>query len=384
VSASGPVVAYNALHVRPGVYDGAATFSLNVARRLPDALPGARVVAYVVEDEHRLQPTERLEVRPIGTGAVRAGGRVALETLWLGLELRQVGADVLVSPHESIPFLPPCPVVVVAQNLVYHRSSFGDPFRGRERRERARTRLQAAYYRRRMGDAYAKAAAVVAVSEHTADVLEAHAHLDRSKTTVVPNGADSDFLADGGATVEREPRLLTVSTLAPYKNLEETIDVFARLRERRPELTLSLAGGDWHGYRAVLEQHAQELGIGGAIRFHGVVGPTDLAQLYRTSLLLLHLSECESFGLPPVEAMRFGLPVVAADRSSLPEVTSGAALLVDPHDLDAVSAAVERVLDGEAAELVERGRRRVSTLTWDDTARGVADVVRRVLAGAPR
>lgn len=381
---AGPVVAYNALHVRPGVFDGAATFSLNVARRLPVALPGARVVAYVVEDEHRLQPTESLEVRPIGTGAVRAGGRVALETLWLGLELRQIGADVLVSPHESIPFLPPCPVVVVAQNLVYHRESFGDPFRGRERRERVRTRLQAGYYRRRMGDAYAKAAAVVAVSEHTASVLEANASLDRSKTTVVLNGADSDFLAGGDASAVREPRLLTVSTLAPYKNLEETIDVYARLREQRPELTLSVAGGDWRGFRAVLEQHARELGVAGGVRFHGVVGPADLAHLYRTSLLLLHLSECESFGLPPVEAMRFGLPVVAADRSSIPEVTSGAALLVDPHDLDAASAAAERVLDGAAVELVERGRHRVSELTWDDTARGIADVVRRVVARTPR
>jgi glycosyltransferase involved in cell wall biosynthesis len=376
---AGPVVAYNALHVRPGVYDGAATFSVNVARRLPAALPGARVVAYVVEDERRLQPSDRLDVRPIGTGAVRAGGRVALETLWLGLELRQIRADVLVSPHESIPFLPPCPVVVVAQNLVYHRPSYGDPFRGRERRERARTRLQTAYYRRRMGEAYAKAAAVVAVSEHTAGVLEAQASLDRSKTTVVPNGADSDFLEDGSGSAEREPRLLTVSTLAPYKNLEETIDVYARLRGYRPELTLSIAGGDWRGFRAVLEQHAHELGVADGVRFHGVVGPADLAHLYRTSLVLLHLSECESFGLPPVEAMRFDLPVVAADRSSIPEVTSGAALLVDPHDLDAVHAAVERVLDGAAAELVDRGRRRVSELTWDDTARGIADVVRRVL-----
>jgi glycosyltransferase involved in cell wall biosynthesis len=379
-----PVVAYNALHVRPGVYDGAATFSVNVARRLPAALPGAHVVAYVVEGEHRLQPSESLEVRPIGTGAVRAGGRVALETLWLGLELRQIGADLLVSPHESIPFLPPCPVVVVAQNLVYHRAAYGDPFRGRERRERARTRLQAAYYRRRMGEAYAKAAAVVAVSEHTAGVLEARASLDRSKTTVVLNGSDSDFLVDGGGSAGREPRLLTVSTLAPYKNLEETIDVYARLRRRRPELTLSVAGGDWRGFRTVLEQHAQELGVADGVRFHGVVGPADLAHLYRTSLLLLHLSECESFGLPPVEAMRFDLPVVAADRSSIPEVTSGAALLVDPHDIDAVSAAAERVLSGEAGELVELGRRRVAELTWDDTARGIADIVLRVLPRGPR
>lgn len=374
------VIAYNALHVRPGVYDGAATFSLNVARRLPAALPDARVVVYVVEGEDRLQPADNLEVRHIGTGSGRPGGRVVLEMLWLGLELRQIGAHALVSPHESIPFLPPCPVVVVAQNLVYHRGSFGDAFRGRERRERVRTRLQSAYYRRRMCGAYDKAAAIVAVSAHTADVLAAQARLDRAKTTVVYNGSDSDFLQADGAPVEREPRLLTVSTLAPYKNLEETIDLYARLRERRPELTLALAGGDWRGFGSVLEQHAREAGVADGVRFLGPVGPAELVRLYRTSLLLLHLSECESFGLPPIEAMRFGLPVVAADRSSLPEVTAGAAALVDPDDLDAAAAAVERVLDHEAAELVERGARRAAELTWQATAEGIARVVEGVLA----
>lgn len=377
-----PIVAYNALHVRPGIFDGAATFSLNVARRLPAALPEAQVVAYVVEDEHRLEQAANLEVRHIGTGAALAGGRIALETLWLGLELRQVGADVLVSPHESIPFLPPCPVVVVAQNLVYHRETFGDPFHGRERRERLRTRLQSGYYRQRMGGAYEKAAAIVAVSGHTADVLEGREHLDRSKTTVVLNGSDSDFLVLDGGPAVREPRLLTVSTLAPYKNLEETIDLYARLRPRHPELRLAVAGGDWRGFADVLRQHAERAGIADGVDFLGAVKPAELAQLYRTSVLLLHLSECESFGLPPVEAMRFGLPVVAADRSSLPEVTGGAAVLVDPHDLDGMTAAVEDVLDGGAVALVERGALRAAQLTWERTASGIADVVRRVLGVA--
>ena len=376
---AGPVVAYNALHVRPGVFDGAATFSLNVARRLPAAMPDARIVAYVVEDEHRLQQGGNLEVRHIGTGAALAGGRIALETLWLGLELRQVGADVLVSPHESIPFLPPCPVVVVAQNLVYHRESYGDPFSGRERRERLRTRLQSGYYRQRMGGAYDKAAAIVAVSGHTADVLEARAHLDRSKTTVVLNGSDSDFLAADGGPAAREPRLLTVSTLAPYKNLEETIELYARLRPRDPELRLVVAGADWRGFADVLREHAERAGVADGVDLLGAVDPPELARLYRTSLLLLHLSDCESFGLPPVEAMRFGLPVVAADRSSLPEVTGGAAMLVDPHDLDGMTAAVEGVLDGGADALVERGARRAAELTWERTANGIAEVVGRVL-----
>jgi len=373
-----PVVAYNALHVRPDVFDGAATFSLNVVRHLPAALPDARVVAYVVEGENRLEPVSNLEIRHIGTGSRRGSGRVALETLWLSLELRRVGADVLISPHESIPLLPPCPVVVVAQNLVYHRDSFGEAFAGRERRERLRTRLQSAYYRRRMQETYASAAAIVAVSAHTADVLEAKAGLDRTKTRVVHNGSDSMFLDANADTAGRRPRLLTVSTLAPYKNLEATIDLYASLRTRHPDLELAIAGADWRGFRLVLERHAEAAGAADGVTFLGPVEPPELANLYATSLVLLHLSECESFGLPPVEAMRFGLPVVAADRSSLPEVTGGAAILVDPHDEPGMVAAVEQLLV-DPDRLVERGKRRAAELTWSRTAAGVASTAVQVV-----
>ena len=188
------VVAYNALHVRPGVYDGAATFSLNVVQRLPEVLPDARIVAYVAEGEDRLEPRPNLELRPVGEGRVHAPGRVALETLWLTVDLRRIGASALISPHESIPLRAPAPVVVVAQNLVYHRHGLGDAFVGRERRDRFRSNLSARYYRRRMAEAYTKAAAVVAVSGHTADMLVEHSQLDRSKTVVVHEGSDSMFL----------------------------------------------------------------------------------------------------------------------------------------------------------------------------------------------
>ena len=376
------VVAYNALHVRPGVYDGAATFSLNVVQRLPEVLPDARIVAYVAEGENRLEPRPNLELRPVGEGRVHAAGRLALETLWLTIDLRRIGASVLISPNESIPLRAPAPVVVVAQNLVYHRHGVGDAFVGRERRERLRSNLSARYYRRRMAEAYAKAAAVIAVSGHTADMLVEHSHLDRSKTVVVHEGSDSMFLGNAEVPETRQPRLLAVSTLAPYKNLEAAIDVLARLRPQRPELVLDIAGSDWRGFKAELEEHAASRGVGAAVKFLGLVEPAELAHLYARSLLLLHLSECESFGLPLVEAMRFGLPVVAADRSSLPEVAAGAAALVNPDDSDAVASTVEAVLAGGAAELVELGHARAGELTWRATAEGIAAVVGRVAPGS--
>jgi glycosyltransferase involved in cell wall biosynthesis len=270
--------------------------------------------------------------------------------------------------------------VVVAQNLVYHRDEQNE-FSGGRRVERAVSAAQAAYYRRRMSGAYRRGAAVVAVSAETARVLSERAGLDLSRTTVVHEGADSFLLPEQGRRARRR-RILTVSTLAPYKNLETTLELFARLRSDDPELSLELVGGDWRGFRAVLERRAQELGITRAVRFRGAVSTEELAELYASSTLLLSLSTCESFGLPLVEAMRYDLPVAAAARSSLPETAGGAALLVDPDDVPGMLEAVGNLLDDDdaLAELSRRGRERTSNLTWSETARRIAEIV----AGARR
>jgi glycosyltransferase involved in cell wall biosynthesis len=375
------IVAYNALSVRPDVADGAATFSLNLLRWLPAALPEATVVAYLRDGEGRLDGVDGLQVRHVGIGSVVH--RLAYENVLFSRELRRLEADVVVAPNESLPLAPPCPVVVVAQNLVYHRPD-EEAFSGGSPAQRALSALQASYYRRRMSAAYRAATAVVAVSAETARVLSLRAGLDLARTTVVHEGADS-FLLPEPENRERGRALLAVAALAPYKNLELTLHLLAQLRREDAALSLDMVGGDWRGFRAVLERRAEQLGLGGAVRFHGAAGATELARLYETARLLLALSSCESFGLPIVEAMRFGLPVVAADRSSLPETAGGAAELVDPQDEEATTETIRRLLGDDAAlaELVRRGRERASKLTWRRTADGIAEVIRAAV-GQPR
>lgn len=375
------IVAYNALSVRPGVDDGAATYSVNLLHRLPAALPGARIVAYARSGEKRLHGVDGLEVEYVDVAG--AAERVLRETFALSGRLRRAGASVLLSPNESIPRRAPCPVVVVAQNLVYHQQDEAS-FTGADRLARAVSRAQFAYYRRRMVSAYRRAEAVVAVSAETGRVLAARSGLDLRKTTVVHEGADSVLLPAPRLDRPREPRLVIVSTLAPYKNHQRALEVFARLRQEIPALELIVAGSDWRGYGARVQEHARALGIAESTRFTATATADELARLYETSRLLLYLSGCESFGLPVVEAMHFGLPVVAAARSSLPEVAGGAATLVDPDDVDGVAeAAAPLLLDEEVwAAASARGRLRAAELSWERTAAGVAEVVRRVSRGA--
>jgi glycosyltransferase involved in cell wall biosynthesis len=364
------VLAYNALSVHPYTWDGGATFALNVLHHLRDALADARIVVFCRREERRIDGSGNVELHPMRISG--APHRIATETLRLPAELRKLGADVFVSPHESIPPRLPCPAVVVAQNLAYHAAG-ADGFRGERLADRVASRAQRAYYRHRMDGTYPRASRVVAVSHETARLLAERSRLDPARTDVVWEGADSLFLPPPSEGIEREQRILIVSALAPYKNLEQAIGLFAAVQRNRPELKLTIAGPDWRGYRRVVRSTVEDAGLEGAVELAGALHPVGLARLYERSLLLLHLSSCEAFGLPVAEAMRYGLPVVAARRSSLPEVAGDAALYVDPDD-PAAAEALERLVasEEERRALAERGRARAAELTWAATAQGVA------------
>ena len=74
--------------------------------------------------------------------------------------------------------------------------------------------------------------------------------------------------------------------------------------------------------------------------------------------MLAYPSLDEGFGFPLLEAMQAGVPVVATAAGAIPEVAGDAALLVDPHDVDALAAALAgRVADERGPRpLVDHGR----------------------------
>jgi glycosyltransferase involved in cell wall biosynthesis len=359
--------------VRPGVFDGGATYSLNVLRHLPGCLPDAELVVYCREGETRIDASAGIELR-------RVSIRTPLQrVVFEASVLSRVEADVFVSPNESLPVRLPCPAVVVAQNLAYHCERATASFRGGSAFERGSSTLQAAYYRRRMPEAYRRAAVVVPISRTAAELLARKAGLSPAKTLVALGGSDSALAVDAPPQDRAAETMLIVSAVAPYKNFDAVVELLARLRATRPGVNVQVAGPDWRGYRRVVERGARERGVAGALRFLGPVPPAELSALYAGATILLHLSECEACPLPPLEAMRAGLPVVAADRSSIPEVVGDGALLLDPSDPEQLRTGVDELLRDAAAldDLRARGRARAHELTWERTAAGIAEAVRR-------
>ncbi len=170
----------------------------------------------------------------------------------------------------------------------------------------------------------------------------------------------------------RSDYLLFVGTLEPRKNLRALLAAHCAIPDA-PPLVIAGAPG-WRYAEVYREVRARR--DGARVRFLGRVAEADLPALYSAATAFCYPSRYEGFGLPPLEALACGTPVVCSDRSALPEVVGDAALLVDPDDPRAITAALGRVLTDEELrrELRGRGLARAAQFTWERAAAATAAV----------
>lgn len=106
-----------------------------------------------------------------------------------------------------------------------------------------------------------------------------------------------------------------------------------------------------------------------------------LVSLIRGAKGALFPSLYEGFGLPALEAMLLETPVICSNTSSLPEVAGDAARMVDPYDVQAMTAAIREIdQDGDLrAELVSRGAAQAARYSPENYRRRLAGVYERLL-----
>jgi alpha-1,3-rhamnosyl/mannosyltransferase len=118
------------------------------------------------------------------------------------------------------------------------------------------------------------------------------------------------------------------------------------------------------------------------VRVLGYVDDEALAALYAGARAVIYASLYEGFGLPIVEAMASGAPVLTSNTGCMKELGEKAAMLVDPHDTEAITDGMRRLLedDAEVARLRAAGMGRARDFSWDRCARDTLAVYRQVLS----
>jgi glycosyltransferase involved in cell wall biosynthesis len=269
--------------------------------------------------------------------------RAPLGVLWQQALLPRIAGDVLWSPHTTLPLTGALPAVATLHDF----TTLTMPHR-----HRLSTLLSFNLF---IGRSLQKAARIAAVSRRVAEEAMRWFAVPPRRIEIVPNGVDPFF--SPGAEPEGD-FILFAGTLEPRKGIDDLVAVWRSLPAPRPRLVL--AGDAGWGVR-----------LPAGIEVTGYVPRERLRQLYRTARLFVYPSRSEGFGIPPLEAMACGAAVVATRVGAIPDYAGDAALLVDPGDLDALRAAVVRLLRDAPlrAELRGRGAERARAYSWDESAR---------------
>lgn len=276
-----------------------------------------------------------------------------------------------------VPPLSPCPVLTTIHDLSFEVLPQTFPFRHRFMLQRL------------IPWAVAQAARVLTGSESTKQDLVRLYRVSPHKIVVTPYGVDESLFArqasSTGRTLEQRNLLpgyfLFVGVAQPRKNLPTLLRAYARLDpDLRSSHPLVLAGKEgW--MTEPIERALAEGGIAQQVRRLGYVPDGDLPVLYRNALAFVFPSLYEGFGLPILEAMACGAPVITSNVSSMPEVAGDATLLVDPHSVNELAAAMRHLAEDVELRrnLSARGREQARLFRWEHTARLTLQVYREMM-----
>ncbi|MDC7122976.1 glycosyltransferase family 4 protein [Cellulomonas fimi] len=298
----------------------------------------------------------------------RRAVRLAWEQTGLPLLVRRTRADVVLSPHYTMPMLSPVPVVVTLHDATF----FTDPH--------LHLSVKAPFFRTATRLAVRRASALVVPSEATRDEVlrllpAARRHADRFHVAyhgVDPTAfrpASDDDVARVRASLGLDgPAVVFLGTIEPRKNVPALVDGWVAAvqgMERPPALVLAGA----RGWDDTLEDALRRVPPGLRVVVPGYVPYEDLAPLLTGADVVAYPSLGEGFGLPVLEAMACGATVLTTRRLSLPEVGGDAVAYTEP-DAPAIARALRALLDDPVrrSALGAAARARAAGFTWDGAA----------------
>jgi len=234
---------------------------------------------------------------------------------------------------------------------------------------------------------------VITVSGALADEVKWLYHVPDGKLRTISNGVNCgqfDGTIDAAACRRTygigpmDPMVLYVGRLSVQKGPDLLLEAVPHILMGRGDAKFVFVGdGD---LRPDLEWRAGELGVAGAVRFLGAMGPGgDIINLYKSCDVVCVPSRNEPFGIVVLEAWAAGKPVVATHTGGGPRelVNHGTNGLLVYDNPQSIAWGINEVFHNfaHARWMGERGRVKAAySFSWDAIA-GQTEGVYRELAG---
>lgn len=362
---NGPRVLVDATAV-PADRGGVGRYVDGLLGALADAGADLAIVCQRADAERygRLDPQARVVAGP--AAITHRPARLAWEQTGLPLVAQQVEAQVVHSPHYTMPLRSGRPVVVTVHDATF----FTEPD--------LHSSVKGTFFRSATRTALRRAARVIAPSKATRDELVRVLEADATTIDVAYHGVDprTFHVPTETETARVQARLglagqsyvAFLGMLEPRKNVPGLIRGWVKACQGR-ELTpaLVLAGGS--GWDDTIDATVAEVPSSLRLLRTGYLRYSDLPGYLGGAMVVGYPSHGEGFGLPVLEAMACGAPVLTTNRLSLPEVGGDAVAYTEP-DPDSIATNLSALLDDpdRRAALGEAGARRSKEFTWAASA----------------
>lgn len=314
----------------------------------------------------RSAPSARIVAGP--AAIAHRPARLAWEQTGLPIVAQQVQADVIHSPHYTLPLRAGRPVVVTLHDATF----FTEPD--------LHTAVKGSFFRSAIRTAVRRAARCIVPSKATRDEMVRVVDADPTKLDVAYHGVDTAmFHRPSEAEMSRVRARLGLADhaggyvaflgmLEPRKNVPSLVRAWVAVcadRADPPALVLAGAAGWDDEVDTVVDEVPPNLRC---LR-PGYLPIRDLPGFLGGATVVAYPSHGEGFGLPVLEAMACGAPVLTTPRLSLPEVGGDAVAYTEP-DVDSIGAALRGLLDDSERRqrLGEAGLERSREFTWAASA----------------
>ncbi len=300
-----------------------------------------------------------------------------LWTQWrlpLDLYLSRPRPDIFFSPGHYGPRW--CPVALVVSVLDLSYIFFPDMFR----------KADLFQLRRWTGRSIRRARKIFTISQASKDAIIKYYRLPADKVVVTYPGIKLKAQSSKVKTTTQMSKLkdkygikdkfiLYVGTLQPRKNLVRLIEGFnlAMKQLNNETIKLVIVGKKGWLYEEIFTK-VKKLGLESRVIFTGFVPDEELPAFYEQAQCLVLVSLYEGFGLPVLEAMHYGCPVVASNVSSLPEIVGEAGVLVDPENVDEITAGIQEAMKNKK-ELAKKSQEQAKKFSWKKCSQETLEVL---------
>jgi glycosyltransferase involved in cell wall biosynthesis len=226
---------------------------------------------------------------------------------------------------------------------------------------------------------------VIAISEQTKQDIITYFKIPEEKIDVVYQGCDASFSQPVRDEMKERVRvkynlpenyILYVGSIEKRKNL---LLVVKALKLSKEKVQLVAIGKKTPYVKEVMD-YVTANQLDDQVTILHQIPFDELPSFYQMASIFVYPSFFEGFGIPIVEALHSNIPVIAAKGSCLEEAGGEHSIYVDPNDANALSQAIDLILNDTtvAESMRQRGKEYVQRFSDVQIAHDMMNVYKKI------